>query len=184
MVYTDEHPRPDTTLEKLAKLRPVFAKDDDGTVTAGNSSGINDGAAAILLVEAEKAERLGLKPLAYVGASATAGVDPACMGIGPVPATRKVLERAGIGLQDVDIIELNEAFAAQSLAVIRELGADESRFNPKGGAIAIGHPLGCSGARLVATLTHEMVRTGARRGLATLCVGVGQGVATLIESDH
>ncbi len=181
VVDTDEHPRPDTTLQKLAGLKPVFASDDKGTVTAGNSSGINDGAAALLLVEVETAAAMGLKPLALVGASAAAGVDPACMGIGPVPATRKVLTRAGLNLDDIDVIELNEAFAAQSLACIRELGLDESRVNPNGGAIAIGHPLGCTGARLVATLTHEIARTGARRGLATLCVGVGQGVATIIE---
>jgi 3-oxoadipyl-CoA thiolase len=181
VVDTDEHPRPDTTLEKLAKLRAVFAADDRGTVTAGNSSGINDGAAALLLVEAATAERLGLEPLALVGHSATAGVDPATMGIGPVPATRKVLERGGVTLDEIETIELNEAFAAQSLAVIRELGLDEARVNPNGGAIAIGHPLGCSGARLAATLAHELAVKGQRRGLATLCVGVGQGVATLIE---
>ena len=181
VVDTDEHPRPDTTLQKLAGLKPVFATDDQGTVTAGNSSGINDGAAALLLVEVETAAAMGLKPLALVGVSATAGVDPECMGIGPVPATRKVLTRSGLELDDIDVVELNEAFAAQSLACIRELGLDESRVNPNGGAIAIGHPLGCTGARLVATLTHEIARTGARRGLATLCVGVGQGVATIIE---
>ncbi len=181
VVDTDEHPRPDTTLQKLAKLKPVFATDDNGTVTAGNSSGINDGAAALLLVEARTAHAMGLKPLAYVGASATAGVDPACMGLGPVPATRKVLARAGVTLDDIEVVELNEAFAAQSLACIRQLGLDQSRVNPNGGAIAIGHPLGCTGARLVTTLAHEMARTGARRGLATLCVGVGQGVATIIE---
>jgi 3-oxoadipyl-CoA thiolase len=181
IVDTDEHPRPETTFEALAKLRPVFANDGLGTVTAGNSSGINDGAAAVLLVEAERARALGLTPLAYVGASASAGVDPACMGIGPVPATRRVLERAGLALDDIDIIELNEAFAAQSLACIRELGLDESRVNPKGGAIAVGHPLGATGARMIATLTHELVRTGGRWGLATLCVGVGQGVATVIQ---
>ena len=175
----DEHPRPDTTLEVLAKLRPVFAK--DGTVTAGNSSGINDGAAAVLLVEEETARKLGLKPLARVGLSATAGVDPAHMGIGPVPATRKVLKRAGIELRDLDIIEINEAFAAQSLACLRELGIEKANVNPNGGAIALGHPLGCSGARLVTTLVHEMQKTRARRGLATLCVGVGQGVSTIIE---
>ena len=181
IVDTDEHPRPDTTLEKLAGLRPVFASDDKGTVTAGNSSGINDGAAALLLVEAGKARELGLTPIAYVGPSATAGVDPACMGMGPVPATRKVLSRSGIALDDVDIIELNEAFAAQSVACVRELGMDEAKVNPKGGAIAIGHPLGCTGARLVVTMVHEMVRRKARYGLATLCVGVGQGGATVIE---
>ena len=181
VVDTDEHPRPDTTLQKLAKLKPVFATDGDGTVTAGNSSGLNDGAAALLLVEAETARAMGLKPLAWVGPSATAGVDPACMGLGPVPATRKVLARAGVTLDDIEVVELNEAFASQSIACIRQLGLDESRVNPNGGAIAIGHPLGCTGARLVTTLAHEMVRTGARRGLVTLCVGVGQGVATIIE---
>ena len=181
IVDTDEHPRPDTTLQKLSGLRPVFASDDKGTVTAGNSSGVNDGAAAILLVEAERARALGLTPIAYVGPSATAGVDPACMGLGPIPATRKVLTRAGIALDDVDIIELNEAFAAQSLACIRELGMDEAKVNPKGGAIAVGHPLGCTGARLVATMVPEMARRKSRYGLATACVGVGQGVATVIE---
>jgi 3-oxoadipyl-CoA thiolase len=180
-VSVDEHPRPDTTIEKLARLRPVFAKDEDGSVTAGNSSGVNDGAAALLLVEAETAARLGLAPLAYVGASASAGVDPACMGVGPIPATRKVLARAGLGIDEVDIIELNEAFAAQALACIAELGLREANVNPKGGAIAVGHPLGATGARMVTTLVHEMVRTGAKRGLATLCIGVGQGLATLIE---
>jgi len=182
IVDTDEHPRPDTTLEKLAKLRPAFASDGEATVTAGNSSGINDGAAAILLVEKSMAKSLGLEPLAYVGPSATAGVDPACMGLGPIPATRKVLQRAGIGVNDIDIIELNEAFAAQAVPCIQELGLDEAKVNPKGGAIAIGHPLGATGARMVTTLVHEMKRIGARRGLATLCVGVGQGVATVIES--
>jgi 3-oxoadipyl-CoA thiolase len=179
VVKQDEHPRPETTLESLAKLPPAFAK--DGTVTAGNSSGINDGAAALLLAEEETAHRFGLKPLARVGPSATAGVDPACMGIGPVPATRKLLGRAGLRVQDLDIIEINEAFAVQVLACVRDLGLEGANLNPNGGAIALGHPLGCTGARLVTTLVHEMRRTGARRGLATLCVGVGQGVATLIE---
>ena len=181
VVDTDEHPRPDTTLEKLARLPTVFASDAEATVTAGNSSGINDGAAALLLVEAALAARLGLEPLGLVGPSASAGVDPGCMGMGPVPATRKALKRAGNAIDDLDLVELNEAFAAQSLACIRELGLDPAKVNPKGGAIAIGHPLGCTGARLVTTLVHEMVRTGARRGLVTLCVGVGQGVATVIE---
>ncbi len=179
IVRLDEHPRPETTLEDLARLAPAFAK--DGTVTAGNSSGINDGAAALLLVEEETARKLGLKPLARVGSSATAGVDPACMGIGPVPATRKVLQRANLRLPEIDIIELNEAFAAQALACIRELRLEQDRVNPNGGAIALGHPLACSGARLVTTLVYQMRRTGARRGLATLCVGVGQGVATILE---
>ena len=185
---TDEHPRPDTTLEKLAKLKPAFAKDDPakGTVTAGNSSGVNDGAAAILLVEESRAKQLGLKPLAFVGPSASAGVDPAYMGLGPVPATQKALKRAGLKIGDIDIIELNEAFAAQCIACIRELGIDPSKLNPKGGAIAIGHPLGASGARITASLVHEMVRTNAARGLATACIGVGQGLATVfyLESDH
>jgi 3-oxoadipyl-CoA thiolase len=177
----DEHPRPDTTLEKLAALPPAFAKDALATVTAGNSSGINDGAAALLIVEAGRAEQLGLKPLAFIGPSASAGVDPAYMGIGPVPAIRRALERANLKLEQIDLIEVNEAFAAQSIACVRELGIDESRLNVNGGAIAIGHPLGCSGARLVTTLVHEMARTGARRGMVSLCVGVGQGLATVIE---
>jgi 3-oxoadipyl-CoA thiolase len=179
VVDRDEHPRPDTSLEALAKLRPAFAA--DGTVTAGNASGINDGAAAILVVEAETAGKLGLEPLAVIGPSATAGVDPAFMGMGPVPATTKALERAGMTIDDVEVMELNEAFAAQSLACIRELGIDPARVNPLGGAIALGHPLGCSGARLVTTLVHEMVRRKHRRGVATMCVGVGQGVATVLE---
>lgn len=177
----DEHPRPETTLEQLARLRPAFTKDASGTVTAGNSSGVNDGAAALLLVEARRAEELGLKPIAFVGASASAGVDPAHMGIGPVPAVRKAVQRAGLSLGDIDLIELNEAFAAQSIACIRELGLDESRVNVNGGAIAMGHPLGCSGARIVTTLLHEMTRRNASRGLATMCVGVGQGLATVFE---
>lgn len=181
IVDTDEHPRPDMTLEKLAKLRPVFAKDDAGTVTAGNSSGVNDGASALLLVEESKAKELGLTPLAFVGMSAAAGVDPAYMGVGPVPAIRKALDRANLTIGDIDLIELNEAFAAQSIACARELNIDESKLNVKGGAIAVGHPLGCSGARIATTLIHEMVRTDAKRGLASLCVGVGQGLATVFE---
>ena len=183
IVDTDEHPRPDTPLKKLATLKPVFAKDDKGTVTAGNSSGINDGAAAVLLVEAKLAKSMGLTPLGYIGCSATAGVDPACMGLGPVPATKKVLDRAKLKLADIDIIELNEAFAAQALACISELGLDESKVNPNGGAIALGHPLGCTGARIVTTLVHELNRTNTSIGLATLCIGVGQGVATVISID-
>lgn len=178
---TDEHPRPDTTIDKLAKLRPVFAKDDQGTVTAGNSSGINDGAAALLLVEESRAKALGLKPLAYVGPSASAGVDPAYMGIGPVPAIEKALDRAKLSLSDIGLIELNEAFAAQSVACARELGIPDEKLNAQGGAIAIGHPLGCSGARLATTLIHQMVRTGTALGVASLCVGVGQGLATTFE---
>ena len=180
---TDEHPRPDTTLEKLSKLKPAFAKDDRGTVTAGNSSGVNDGAAALLLVEENRAKQLGLTPLAFVGPSASAGVDPAHMGLGPVPATRKALQRAGLKMDQIDIVELNEAFAAQCIAVMRDLEIDPAKLNPKGGAIAIGHPLGMSGARLVTTLVHEMNRTNAARGLATACIGVGQGLATVIVRD-
>ena len=181
VVDTDEHPRPETTPEKLAKLRPVFASDDQGTVTAGNSSGINDGAAALLVVEASKAKALGLTPLAYVGASASAGVDPAYMGLGPVPAIRTALDRAGKDIGDIDLFEINEAFAAQSVACARELGLDEDRLNVNGGAIAIGHPLGASGARLAATLVHEMHRRQSGLGVASLCVGVGQGLATVFE---
>ncbi|RNC81883.1 MAG: acetyl-CoA C-acyltransferase [Phycisphaera sp.] len=180
-VDTDEHPRPDTTIEKLAKLRPVFAKDDQGTVTAGNSSGVNDGASALLLVEAERAASLGLKPIAYVGPSAAAGVDPAYMGVGPVPAIRKMLGRAGLDLDQIGRVEINEAFAAQSVACQRELGIDSEKLNVNGGAIAIGHPLGCSGARIATTLIHEMRRSNSDLGVASLCVGVGQGLATLFE---
>lgn len=179
VVDRDEHPRGDTTLEKLAKLKPAFAK--DGTVTAGNSSGINDGAAALLLVEQSTAKRLGLAPLAVVGSSATAGVDPAHMGLGPVPAVKKALARANLEINDIDLFELNEAFAAQSLACIRELKLDAERVNVNGGAIALGHPLGCSGARIATTLLYEMKRRDVGRGVATMCVGVGQGVATIFE---
>ena len=181
VVGVDEHPRPETTLEQLAKLRPAFTQEASGTVTAGNSSGVNDGAAAILLVEEKRAAALGLKPIAFVGASASAGVDPAFMGMGPVPATRKALERAGLALTDIGLFELNEAFAAQSVACVRELGVDDSMVNVNGGAIAMGHPLGCSGARIATTLVHEMSRRGVQRGVATLCVGVGQGLATVFE---
>jgi 3-oxoadipyl-CoA thiolase len=181
LVDSDERPRRDATLEGLARLRPAFANDGAGTVTAGNSSGINDGAAALLLVERRLAEQLGLKPLALVGPSASAGVDPALMGLGPVPAVQRVLERGRATLSDVDVIELNEAFAVQVLACLRELGLSPRDVNPNGGSIAIGHPLGCTGARLAVTLAHELSRTGAKLGLATLCVGVGQGVATLLE---
>ncbi|HEY7707704.1 MAG TPA: thiolase family protein, partial [Gaiellaceae bacterium] len=178
-VKADDGPRPDTTLEKLAGLRAAFRA--DGTVTAGNASGINDGAAALVIASDERARSLGIEPLgAFVG-SAVAGVDPAVMGIGPVPAVRKLLARTGVDVADVDLVELNEAFASQSLAVVRELGLDESRVNVNGGAIAIGHPLGMSGARLVVTLLHELRRRGGRYGLATLCVGVGQGQAALFE---
>jgi 3-oxoadipyl-CoA thiolase len=178
-VDRDEHPRPDTTLEKLAALKPAFRA--GGTVTAGNSSGINDGAAALLVMSERKAREMGYTPLARVVATASAGVDPAVMGLGPIPATRKALARAGLRIQDIDVVELNEAFASQSLACIRELGLDEARVNPNGGAIAIGHPLGCSGARLACTLVREMHRSGHRYGLATMCIGVGQGLATIFE---
>ena len=194
VVDTDEHPRYrrnatgevelDTNLEQLARLRPAFRK--DGTVTAGNSSGINDGAAALLLTSSGKARELGVQPLVRVVASAAAGVDPRTMGLGPVPATRKVLARAGLTMDDIGLVEINEAFAVQSLACMRELGMDPLITNVNGGAIALGHPLGCSGARLVTTLVHEMKRRNAagqpvRYGLATLCVGVGQGEATIVE---
>ena len=183
VVDTDEHPRPNTTLEALAKLRPAFAQDDSGTVTAGNSSGVNDGAAALLLMEAERAKALGLTPLAYVGASASAGVEPAYMGIGPVPAVQKVLARSGLDLAGIGLVELNEAFAAQAVACCRELDLDTERVNVNGGAIAMGHPLGCSGARLATTLVHEMQRRNTDYGLASLCVGVGQGLATVFTRE-
>lgn len=179
VVETDEHPRPDTSLEKLAALRPVFRP--NGTVTAGNSSGINDGAAAVLLTSAETAERLGLRPMARVIASAVAGVDPAYMGLGPIPATRKVLERTGLRIDEFDVIELNEAFAAQVIPCVRELGIPMEKLNPNGGAIALGHPIGFSGARLVTTLIHELRLHGGRYGLATMCIGVGQGIAMVVE---
>jgi len=178
---TDEHPRPGSTLGQLAKLRPAFAKDNQGTVTAGNSSGVNDGSAALLLVEEGRAKELGLKPLAFVGVSAAAGVDPAFMGIGPVFAIQKALERAKLGLENIDLVELNEAFAVQSIACARDLKIPDEKLNVNGGAIAIGHPLGCSGARIATTLIHEMIRTDVERGLASLCVGVGQGLATVFE---
>ncbi len=179
IVDADEHPRPDTTLEALARLKPAFAK--DGSVTAGNSSGINDGAAAVLLAEYETAKRMNLPMMGVVGHSGAAGVDPACMGLGPIPATRKALTRAKLDVSDLDLIELNEAFASQSLECIRQLGFDRERVNPNGGAIALGHPLGCSGARILTTLVHEMVKRKSRKGLATMCVGVGQGVATVVH---
>jgi 3-oxoadipyl-CoA thiolase len=178
-VDADEHPRPDTSAEKLAALRPAFQ--EGGSVTAGNSSGINDGAAALVIASEEKARALGAEPLGAFVASAVAGVDPRVMGIGPVPAVRKLLERAGLSVEDLDLVELNEAFASQSLVVIRDLGLDPERVNVNGGAIAIGHPLGMSGARLVVSLLHELRRRGGRYGLATLCVGVGQGQAALFE---
>jgi len=181
IVDTDERPRRDTTMESLSKLKPAFSK-EGGTVTAGNSSGLNDGASALLIMSEEKAKALNLKPLARIVASASAGVPPRVMGYGPVSATRKALERAGLEMKDIDLMELNEAFAVQSLAVIEDLGIDPELVNVNGGAIAIGHPLGCSGARLVTTLVHEMKNRGnVKYGIATLCVGVGQGEATVIE---
>jgi 3-oxoadipyl-CoA thiolase len=179
LVERDEHPRPDATAESLAGLRPAFR--DGGTVTAGNASGINDGAAALLLVEASRARELGLQPFARIVSTAVAGVDPSVMGIGPVPATRLALERAGLGVADLDLIELNEAFASQSIACIRELGLDPGRVNVNGGAIALGHPLGMSGARMATMLVHELRARGGRYGLATMCIGVGQGIATVVE---
>ncbi len=178
-VLRDEHPRPDTTAEKLAALKPAFRA--GGSVTAGNSSGVNDGAAALVIASEERARELGAEPLGAFVASAVAGVDPRVMGIGPVPAVRKLLERSGVGVADLDLVELNEAFASQSLAVIRELGLDPEKVNVNGGAIALGHPLGMSGARLVVSLLHELRRRDGRYGLATLCVGVGQGQAALFE---
>jgi 3-oxoadipyl-CoA thiolase len=178
-VDRDEHPRPDSSAEALARLKPAFRP--DGTVTAGNSSGINDGASATVVVDAELARRLGLRPLARIVSSAVAGVDPSVMGLGPIPATRKALQRAGLSVDDLDLIELNEAFASQSIACIRELRLDPERVNVNGGAIAIGHPLGMSGARLITMLAHELQRRNGRYGLATMCIGVGQGIATVIE---
>ena len=184
LVDTDERPRRDTTMESLGRLKPAFRK--DGTVTAGNASGLNDGASALLMMSEEKAKALGLKPLARWVASASAGVPPRVMGYGPIPATKKALERAGLKIGDVDLMELNEAFAVQALAVIEDLAIDPERVNVNGGAIAIGHPLGCSGARLATTLVHEMrlraeAGTPVKYGVATLCVGVGQGEATVFE---
>jgi 3-oxoadipyl-CoA thiolase len=179
-VHADEGPRPDTTAERLAALRPVFR--EGGSVTAGNSSQINDGAACLVVTSEDGARRLGREPLARIVSSAAAGVEPGYMGIGPVPATRKALDRAGLTAPDIDLVELNEAFASQALAAMRELGFDHDRLNVNGGAIAIGHPLGCSGARLIGTLAHELRRRGARYGLATMCIGVGQGLAAVIEN--
>jgi 3-oxoadipyl-CoA thiolase len=179
VVSRDEHPRADTSMEALGKLRPAFR--EGGSVTAGNSSGINDGASATLVVEAERARQLGLKPLARVVSTAVAGVDPAIMGVGPVPATRKALARAGISVDDLDLVEINEAFASQSVVCMDELGLDPEKVNVNGGAIALGHPLGASGARLVTMLVHELERRGGRYGLATMCIGVGQGIATVVE---
>lgn len=179
VVDQDEHPRPETTMERLASLKPAFKQ--GGTVTAGNSSGLNDGAAALLLMEQETANRLGVKPRARIVASAVAGVDPSVMGIGPVPATRKALKQAGLTIDDIDLFELNEAFAAQAVASVQELNIDMDKVNVNGGAIALGHPLGCSGARILTTLLYEMERREARYGLAAMCIGVGQGIATIIE---
>ena len=179
VVERDEHPRADTSTEALGRIRPAFR--DGGTVTAGNSSGINDGASVVLLVEAQKGRELGLKPMARVVATAVAGVDPAVMGVGPVPAARKALGRAGLKAGDLDLVELNEAFASQSIVCINELGLDPARVNVNGGAIALGHPLGMSGGRLITMLVHELTRTGGRYGLATMCIGVGQGIATVVE---
>src|SRR5260221_3026653 len=178
-VALDEQPRPDTALEKLAALKPAFRK--DGSVTAGNSSGINDGAAALVLMASSRAQELGLTPRARIVASAVAGVDPAYMGLGPIPAIRKVLQRAGLSINDMDLIELNEAFALQVLQCVRELEIEAAKLNANGGAIALGHPLGCSGARIIVTLLHELERSEGRYGLATMCIGVGQGIATIIE---
>jgi 3-oxoadipyl-CoA thiolase len=175
----DEHPRPDTSAEKLASLKPVFRA--GGSVTAGNSSGLNDGAAAVVIASEEKARALGIEPLGSFVGGAVAGVDPRVMGIGPIPAVRKLLARTGVTVEQIDLVELNEAFASQSLAVVRELGLDEEKVNVNGGAIAIGHPLGMSGARLTVTLLHELRRRGGRYGVATMCVGVGQGQAALFE---
>jgi acetyl-CoA acetyltransferase family protein len=178
-VSRDEHPRPDTTAEKLAALKPAFRA--GGTVTAGNASGLNDGAAAVVVASEERARELGAEPLGRFVSSAVAGVDPRVMGIGPVPAVQKLLTRTGLAVGDVDLWELNEAFASQSLVVQRELGIDDERLNPNGGAIAIGHPLGMSGARLTVSLLHELRRRDGKRGIVTMCVGVGQGQAALFE---
>lgn len=175
----DEGPRPDTTLEQLAALRPAFV--EDGTVTAGNSSPLSDGAAALVVASRERAAALKLRPMVRIVASAVAGVDPAFMGIGPIPASRKALERAGLTADRLDLVELNEAFASQSLACVRELDLDPDKVNVNGGAIALGHPLGCSGARILTTLVHEMKRRGSRYGMAAMCIGVGQGIATIVE---
>ena len=183
VVDTDEHPRPEVALEKLASLRPAFSKEADATVTPGNSSGVNDGAAAMVLVEESLAKKLKLYIMGYVGPCAASGVDPAIMGTGPIHATEKLCNRTGLTIEDVDLFELNEAFAAQSLACIREMGMNPAIVNVNGGAIAMGHPLGCSGARIAVTLIHELNRMNLKRGIATLCVGVGQGLATLFERE-
>jgi 3-oxoadipyl-CoA thiolase len=179
IVDRDEHPRPDTTIDKLRQMKPAFAS--DGTVTAGSSSGINDGASAVLVMSGEAAKKIGARPFARVVSSAVAGVSPEVMGLGPIPASRLALARAGLAIADMDLIELNEAFASQALACIRELGADPERVNVNGGAISLGHPLGSSGSRIVTVLVHELRRRGARYGLATMCIGVGQGIAMIVE---
>ncbi|HHV46656.1 MAG TPA: acetyl-CoA C-acetyltransferase [Tissierellia bacterium] len=181
IVDTDEHPRFGTTLEGLAKLKPAFKK--DGTVTAGNASGINDGAAALVVMSKEKAEELGIKPLATIVSYVSAGVDPKIMGTGPIPASRKALEKANMTVADLDLVEANEAFAAQSLAVVKDLGLDPEKTNVNGGAIALGHPIGASGARILVTLLHEMAKRDAKTGLATLCIGGGQGIALIVKRD-
>jgi 3-oxoadipyl-CoA thiolase len=178
-ITVDEHPRPQSNMEKLSKLSPLF---NEGTVTAGNASGVNDGASALLLMSREKADELGLKPLARYVTSATAGLEPSVMGLGPIYATRKALKRAGLSLDQIGLVELNEAFAAQSIACMRDLGLNNEIVNVNGGAIAFGHPLGASGARILTTLVHEMKKRGTRYGLSTMCIGVGQGIATLVEN--
>ncbi|MBH0162552.1 thiolase family protein [Fictibacillus sp. 26RED30] len=178
-VTEDEHPRPETSLEKLGTLKPLFK---NGSVTAGNASGVNDGASALLLMSREKADQLGLKPLARYVSSGVAGLEPAIMGVGPIEASKKALKRAGLSIADLDLVELNEAFASQSLACMSELGLDHSKVNVNGGAIAFGHPLGASGARILTTLMHEMKKQGSRYGLATMCIGVGQGIASIVEA--
>jgi 3-oxo-5,6-didehydrosuberyl-CoA/3-oxoadipyl-CoA thiolase len=180
-ITEDEHPRPETSLEKLGTLKPLFK---DGTVTAGNASGVNDGASALLLMSREKADELGLKPLARYVSSGVAGLEPAIMGVGPIEASRKALKRAGLSVDDLDLVELNEAFASQSIACMNELGLNPEKVNINGGAIAFGHPLGASGARILTTLVHEMKKQGSRFGLATMCIGVGQGIASVVESIH
>jgi acetyl-CoA acetyltransferase family protein len=192
VVAADEHPRPETSAESLAKLRPAFGGRErmrpagcalsDGSVTAGNASGINDGAAALLVMSAAHATALGLRPLARIVSTAVVGVEPALMGLGPIPATRKALDRACLRVSDLDLVELNEAFAAQALICVRQLELDPAKVNVNGGAIALGHPLGASGARILTTLVHELRRRGGRYGLATMCIGVGQGIATVVEA--
>lgn len=181
IVDTDEYPRIGATLEGMAKLRPAFKK--DGTVTAGSSSGINDGAAALVIMSKEKADELGIKPLATIVTYASAGVEPSLMGTGPIPATRKALKKANMTVEDLDLVEANEAFAAQSLAVVKDLGLDTEKTNVNGGAIALGHPIGCSGARILVTLLYEMGKRDAKKGLATLCIGGGQGIAVIVKRD-